>query len=239
LSGRKHVALFIRSLGADGAGAERVWLNLAAEFAARGHRVDLVLGRRTGYLADAVPAQVRVVDLAVRSPWPLIGALLRDPVAAGSLAPCARCAAAAVDPRRGPGARRLSRARAPRRAALGALLFEPRRAVGARARREPRAGRGQRAEHVVGAVGACARPCSGGALPKVEARWYPRADAILAVSEGVADDLARTARIARERITVTYNPIDLAAVEAAAREPVRARMAGVPGSPRSCSAWAS
>jgi len=57
-------------------------------------------------------------------------------------------------------------------------------------------------------------------LPKVEARWYPRADAILAVSEGVADDLARTARLARDRITVTYNPVDTAAVEAAAREPV-------------------
>ena len=87
MSGRKHVALFIRSLGADGAGAERVWLNLATQFAARGYRVDLVLGRRTGYLAGAVAPEVRVVDLAVRSRWPLLGAMLRDPAAATSLAP--------------------------------------------------------------------------------------------------------------------------------------------------------
>jgi glycosyltransferase involved in cell wall biosynthesis len=219
LSGRKHVALFIRSLGADGAGAERVWLNLAAEFAARGHRVDLVLGRRTGYLADAVPAQVRVVDLAVRSPWPLIGALLRDPVAAGSLAPAlvalpppwilaAVPALAAYLARERPDA------------LLSALSYSNLAALWAR----ERAGSPVRVvvseRNTLSVRSAHARGLQWRALPKVEARWYPRADAILAVSEGVADDLARTARIARDRITVTYNPIDLAAVEAAAREPV-------------------
>jgi hypothetical protein len=84
---RRHLALLIRSLGANGAGAERMWLNLAGAFAQRGHRVDLVLGRRTGHLADAVPPGVRVVDLAVRSLLPLVGAALRDPRTARSLAP--------------------------------------------------------------------------------------------------------------------------------------------------------
>ena len=83
----RHLALFIRSLGANGAGAERIWLHLAEAFAARGHRVDLVLGRREGHLAGAVPPGVRVVDLAVRSPLPLVGAALRDPRSARSLAP--------------------------------------------------------------------------------------------------------------------------------------------------------
>jgi hypothetical protein len=55
MSESRHLALFIRSLGANGAGAERIWLNFAAAFAARGHRVDLVLGRRAGHLARVAP----------------------------------------------------------------------------------------------------------------------------------------------------------------------------------------
>ena len=40
------------------------------------------------------------------------------------------------------------------------------------------------------------------------ARWfYPWADGIIAVSAGVADDLAKITKIARERIDVIYNPI--------------------------------
>ena len=40
------------------------------------------------------------------------------------------------------------------------------------------------------------------------ARWfYPWADGIVAVSKGVADDLARLTKIPRERIQVIYNPI--------------------------------
>lgn len=39
-------------------------------------------------------------------------------------------------------------------------------------------------------------------------RWfYPHADGIVAVSRDAADDLARTARIPRERIQVIYNPV--------------------------------
>jgi glycosyltransferase involved in cell wall biosynthesis len=40
------------------------------------------------------------------------------------------------------------------------------------------------------------------------AKWfYPWADGIIAVSDGVADDLAQTIKIPRERISVIYNPI--------------------------------
>jgi glycosyltransferase involved in cell wall biosynthesis len=51
-------------------------------------------------------------------------------------------------------------------------------------------------------------------------RWlYPRADGIVAVSEGVADDLARVARIPRSRITVIHNPIVTDELLAGARVP--------------------
>jgi glycosyltransferase involved in cell wall biosynthesis len=214
-----HLALFIRSLGANGAGAERIWLNLAGAFAARGHRVDLVLGRRTGHLADAVPRGVRVVDLAVRSRLPLLGAALRDPASARSLAPALTSLPppwilAAVPAL----ADYLVRERPD--ALLSALSYSNVAVLWAR----ERAGVPVRvaiSEHNTLSVrSANARARRWRVLPAVEARWYPRADAILAVSEGVADDLARTAGLPRERIAVTYNPIVSDALAAAAREPV-------------------
>ena len=53
------------------------------------------------------------------------------------------------------------------------------------------------------------------------ARWlYPRADWIVSVSEGVADDLARAGRVLRERIQVIYNSLDLDDIQRKAAEPV-------------------
>ena len=215
----RHLALFIRSLGANGAGAERIWLNLARAFAERGHRVDLVLGRRSGHLADAVPPGVRVVDLAVRSRLPLFGLALRDPRSARSLAPALTSLPppwilAAVPAL----AAYLARERPD--ALLSALSYSNLAALWAR----ERAGVPVRvaiSEHNTLSVrSAHARARRWRVLPVVEARWYPRADAILAVSQGVADDLARTAHLPRARIAVTYNPVVTKALAAAARAPV-------------------
>jgi glycosyltransferase involved in cell wall biosynthesis len=49
-------------------------------------------------------------------------------------------------------------------------------------------------------------------------RAFPRADAIIAVSEGVRDELVNMFGIARERITVVHNPLDLARIRRAAAE---------------------
>ncbi len=48
-----------------------------------------------------------------------------------------------------------------------------------------------------------------GVLPALVRQWYPRADAIVAVSNGVADDLGRVAAVSRERIVTIYNGIDI------------------------------
>lgn len=50
-------------------------------------------------------------------------------------------------------------------------------------------------------------------------RYYPRADAIVAVSDGVADDLADVARLPRESVITVYNPTDLAYIAGRAAEP--------------------
>ena len=52
------------------------------------------------------------------------------------------------------------------------------------------------------------------------ARAYPAAQGIVAVSEGVADDLARVAGLDRGRIAVLPNPLRLDEVEAGAQKPV-------------------
>lgn len=75
-----HIAIFLPSL--RGGGAERVMVTLANGFAARGHRVDLVLAQAEGpYLTEVAPA-VRVVDLNKRrvmaSLLPLVHYLRRE-----------------------------------------------------------------------------------------------------------------------------------------------------------------
>lgn len=59
-----HIALLLPTL--EVGGAERVMLLLAREFAAHGHRVDLVLLHASGPLLSSVPEGVRLVDLAAR-----------------------------------------------------------------------------------------------------------------------------------------------------------------------------
>jgi len=56
-----HIAIFIPSL--HGGGAERVMVTLANGFAARGHRVDLVLSRAEGPYLTEVATNVRIIDL--------------------------------------------------------------------------------------------------------------------------------------------------------------------------------
>lgn len=49
-------------------------------------------------------------------------------------------------------------------------------------------------------------------------RWYPRADAIVAVSRGVAEDVIATSGIAAERVHVLANPVVTPALHERARE---------------------
>lgn len=57
----RHIAIYVPSL--RGGGAERVMVTLANGFAARGHRVDLVLTRAEGPYLPEVAKEVRIVDL--------------------------------------------------------------------------------------------------------------------------------------------------------------------------------
>jgi glycosyltransferase involved in cell wall biosynthesis len=58
-------------------------------------------------------------------------------------------------------------------------------------------------------------------LPGLYRAFLAQADAIVAVSEGVADDMARAAAIPRERISVIYNPVSSVRLLGDAEHPVR------------------
>src|SRR5690554_3575339 len=61
MSSRPDIALFLPAL--EGGGAERVLLDLAAEFVRRDLRVDLVVAAWRGDLVSEVPPDVRQINL--------------------------------------------------------------------------------------------------------------------------------------------------------------------------------
>lgn len=199
----ERLALLISGLGLGG--VQRTMLTLAGGLADRGLAVDLLVPDDRGPFRDQVPTNVRLVNL---SRW-----WLRLPVI---------------------------RARKRRRA----LLMAP--AIADYLRRE-RPDALLSASHYVNLAALWGRSLAGtgtrlvisqrtqlsvaitnSKLPLLHRRpllawltrrYYPRADAIVAVSDGVADDLAIVAQLPRERIVTVYNPTDLAHIATRAAEP--------------------
>lgn len=176
------------SLSGDG-GVERMVLNLAAEFAARGIAVDLVLLRAEGGHVDRIPTGVRVVRLGVRHASLAVPALVRY------LRRARPTAMLVAKDRAGRAALRARwLARVPTRVVLrlGNTLSES--VANASALRRWLRYRPLRAA------------CRG-------------ADAVVAVSEGVAEDIVATTGIHRDRIQVIRNPVITDELERLARGP--------------------
>jgi glycosyltransferase involved in cell wall biosynthesis len=171
------VTLFTATMG--GGGAERAMVRLATGIAERGYRTDLVLARgETGEgYAAELSERVRVVRLGASH------ALLATP----SLV------------------RYLRRERP--QAVVAALNYVNLVALAARrlARTDTRVAV---CEHNTFSVQSGSSPqWRERLLPALMRCGYPAADVIVAVSDGVADDLARTIGLPRERITVINNPV--------------------------------
>lgn len=201
-----RVALLLPSLAAGG--IERVMLHLAGGFVDAGYQVDLLPCRPEGDYANDVPLGVRRVTLRRQSDIGARLALARlDP---GGLKALARPSLLALKPSftqryLADLARYLAEVRPA--AVLSAntpanllalwareLSQTPTRVVvtehnqlSVHSRRTHK----WRWHHVAPLV----------------ARTYPRADAIVTVSDGVADDLAATVGLPRESITTIYNPV--------------------------------
>ena len=172
-------------------GVERMVTNLIRGFVAHGHPVDLVLVRAEGPHLESLPADVNVVPLGTRHTFLALPAL------------------AAYLRRRRPAALLAVKDRAGRVAVLARLLS------GIPTRLVLRLG-----THLSTAMEGKS------ALSQWLRYWpirrlYPRVDQIVAVSEGVAQDTARIARLSRERIRVIRNPVVTPELARLAAEPLR------------------
>ena len=186
----QSVAIFLPTL--HGGGAERVLLDLAAEFIARGHPVDLVLMSTAAErpLMDLIPPGVRTVDLKCPRLWTSIPALthyLRNtrPSAVIAAMPLANAIAAYS---------RLA-ARVPCR-----LILTEHNA------RSLAFGDAERRRHL--------------ALSPFVRFAYRFGDCIVAVSRGVADRVCRLPGVSADRVRVIYNPAYSVRIEGLARSPV-------------------
>ena len=215
--GARHLAIFMRAL--PGRGAERVAVLLAAGFAARGVRVDFVLARAEGHFLGALPASVTAVDLGVRSGYAGLRAVprlgLRD--AAHLLAGFASLDVPLVHGAVGPFAAYLRRERPD--AVLSLLNHSNLAAVVAR----DLAGVDTRLVlsvhgHTSSAVARSLRPRLR-LQPGLMRRFFPRADAVVAVSDGVARDTAAILGIDPGGVVTIPNPVVVDGVPAGAAEP--------------------
>jgi glycosyltransferase involved in cell wall biosynthesis len=160
-----------------GGGAERTILNLAAGFAGRGLSVDLVLARAEGPYLADVPGAVRIVDLGSR----------RVVLSVGPLVSYLRRERPLV--------------------MLSALWHANIAAMWARRIA------GVPTKILVSAQNTLSQGVGNSPLARAKLtpfllrRFQSWSDGIVAVSRGVADDLAGPVGLKRERIHVVYNPI--------------------------------
>jgi len=201
----KHIVLFVKSFEGSG-GAERVLLNLGCGLVAQGHRVDLVMARYSGHYLDQIPHKIKVVDLKVRSAWGSWRMIHRLGVDAwfwtkmvlgknphyvlGAL-PCL-----------------VDYLKKERPDALISSMDYP-NAVAVMARKLAKV----KSRVVLTVHSTLSEEIARSKKPRIKAqvevdrRFYPQADSVITVSQGVADDLARTLNLPVESFTTIYNPV--------------------------------
>jgi glycosyltransferase involved in cell wall biosynthesis len=204
-SSPRRVALLFGSFRTGG--VARMRLHAARELLARGFAIDLVVTRKRGNLLGAVPEGARVIELE-RSPlWRARAAMLAAD--SGSLAPLLSAMALGQKPsgklRHLPSLVRYFRATRPH-AALAATAPLNLIAVWARrlARLDCRVAVGEHT--MMSGETLSGRRWLYDCPPALLHRAYLQADAVIAVSDGVAAELAAYADIPRHRIATVYNP---------------------------------
>jgi glycosyltransferase involved in cell wall biosynthesis len=215
----RRVAFYLANL--NGGGVQKVTLALARCMAERGFAVELLTCDATGPLREEIPAAVELV--ALDAGHPLLARLqpfVAEPSAAAALL------RPVLLPRRGSPtlpylaslARRLKRA--PPDALVSATPYLNLEAIWARSLARVRI-RLLVTDHV-----APSQKLTDSSrwrqryLPQLIRRSYPAADAIGAVCDALADDVARATGLPRRRIVTLYNPVVSPEIAEKAREPL-------------------
>ncbi len=202
----KHLAIFVPSLA--GGGVVRVMLHLAESFTARDYKVDIVVCQTTGPYLDRIRSPIRVVALKPSPFWlGKLRAVLTDPRGLATLL------LPILLPYKPPKALQclpdlVNYLRQDKPDAVLAAKTHT-NLVALWARRSA-----ARTTRLV-----ISERTNLSTTVKISRRWrwrfvapllrhvYPWADAIVSVSDGVANDLSRQTGIPRESITTIYNPV--------------------------------
>jgi len=196
---QRHIAIYI--YGPSGGGATRRTLTLAGGFAKRGHRVDLVVVDAEGPLAGDLPEGVRLVALdsaLIR----LAGRKRRRRIKASSFAL----------------ARYLRRER-PDVLLSAANHVHLTAVIAVRLSRAPVRVVLRVSNHLTGShLGDSKRPRPN--RLKFARRVYGRADAAIAVSQGIADDIVEHTALSRKQVCAVTNPTYTPEIDSAAAAPL-------------------
>ncbi len=217
--GATKIAVFFPSLA--GGGMEKTMLITAAALAKRGHQVDVVVCQAQGSMLNQLPDTVRLVELEWAPMWQGRAYALRaDPRGVGALL------RPILLPRRPPN-------RLPHLPAL--VRYLQRESPDALFAASPgpnlqavwaRRLAGVDTRIVVSQHTTLSRAHADSLkwkhryLPPLARRAYQMADRVVAVSEGVANDLVSYVGIPRERITRIYNPVITSELLVRAKEPL-------------------
>lgn len=208
-----QISLFIHGLSAGG--VQRSMMNLATEFLHRGHHVDLVVGTAKGAAVAMIPPALRLVPLKKRSRLSYLPLVWRAEPDAREL--LLKPALLPLVPQKAlfylPALTEYLAERQPdllvsadtycnlvaiwarRLAATATMVVASEHNTLSVQLQRPERRRTWRWRHAPALIG----------------HVYPHADAIVAVSNGVGDDLARTCGLPRERISTIYNPVHFGA----------------------------
>lgn len=182
------ISLFLPSL--DGGGAERVFVQLANEFATLGFRVDFALATARGPYLDELSADVRIINFGasgVLTSLPKLSHYLRQDKPDVMLSGLDHANTVAI----------LAKFIARR----GTRCVISVRSIPTAAYRGTKSVRTQ-------------------ILLQLMRVTYRFANRIIVNSEAVASDVSRFLRISRDGMEVVFNPVDLALIEALSREDV-------------------
>jgi glycosyltransferase involved in cell wall biosynthesis len=216
----ERVRLAILLLSLPLGGAERMMITLANGLARKGCEVDLVLVRRKGALVSEVARNVKLVELGTARPTAVIPLLLRLPW------PTLRLVLPALLRHKLPAvARSLPRIVAYLQSAqpdalLTTLPNSNIVALWARWLSRTRTRLVLREANTTSKEIARSNHPFENRWPALMRQWYPHADAIVAVSDGVAADLSRLARLPRNRITTIFNAVDVNRIRELASAPI-------------------